>query len=118
VAGGFAAAASHLVFNLHSPVPTVGASGAIAAVLGAYAILYPRARVLTLVPVFLFFQVIALPALLVLALWFVMQIFIGTLSLGVSSGGVAWWAHIGGFLFGIAVALPLKSPRRSGARVL
>ena len=117
VAGGLAAASSHLVFNLHSPIPTVGASGAIAAVLGAYAILYPRARVLTLVPVFLFFQVIALPALLVLALWFVMQIFIGTLSIGVSSGGVAWWAHIGGFLFGIAVALPLKRPRRPRAWV-
>lgn len=117
VAGGLVAASSHLVFNFHSPVPTVGASGAIAAVLGAYAILYPRASVLTLVPVFLFFRVISLPALLVLALWFVMQIFIGTLSIGASAGGVAWWAHIGGFLFGIAIALPLKHPWRSGARV-
>jgi membrane associated rhomboid family serine protease len=117
VAGGLVAAASHLVFNLHSPVPTVGASGAIAAVLGAYAILYPRASVLTLVPVFLFFRVISLPALLVLALWFVMQIFIGTLSIGASAGGVAWWAHIGGFLFGLAVALPLRGTLRSGARV-
>ena len=117
LAGGLVAAAAHLFSNPGSPVPTVGASGAIAAVLGAYAMLYPRARVLTLVPVFLFFQVIALPALLLLALWFVVQIFIGTLSLGSSGGGVAWWAHIGGFLFGIAVALPLKSPRRSGAWV-
>ena len=117
VAGGFVAASSHLLSNFHSPVPTVGASGAIAAVLGAYAMLYPRARVLTLVPMFLFFQVIALPALLLLALWFVVQIFIGTLSIGASGGGVAWWAHIGGFLFGIAIALPLKGTRRSEARV-
>ena len=114
---GLAAGLTHYTLDPSSALPTVGASGAIAAVLGAYAILYPRARVLTLVPVFLFFQVIALPALLLLALWFVVQIFIGTLSLGTSGGGVAWWAHIGGFLFGIAVALPLRGTRRSGARV-
>jgi membrane associated rhomboid family serine protease len=117
LAGGLVAAGVHLLFNLGSPVPTVGASGAIAAVLGAYAVLFPRARVLTLVPIFFFFQVIALPALLVLALWFVVQIFTGALSIGASGGGVAWWAHIGGFVFGMAVMLGLRGPRRSGAWV-
>jgi membrane associated rhomboid family serine protease len=116
LAGGLAAAAVHLLFNLGSAVPTVGASGAIAAVLGAYAVLFPRARVLTLVPIFFFFQVITLPALLVLALWFVVQIFAGTLSIA-GGGGVAWWAHIGGFVFGAAVMLALRGPRRSEAWV-
>jgi membrane associated rhomboid family serine protease len=115
--GGLAAAAVHLVFNFTSPVPTVGASGAIAAVLGAYAVLFPRARVVTLVPIFFFFQVIALPAMLVLGLWFVLQIFSGSLTIGAAGGGVAWWAHIGGFLFGIVVTLAGHRPARSEAWV-
>lgn len=122
-AGGFAATMTQTFFTLafgngaDARTPNLGASGAIAAVLGAYAVLYPRARVLTLVPIFIFFQVVALPALLVLALWFVVQIFTGALSIGTTGGGVAWWAHIGGFLFGMAVALPLRGPRRSVAWV-
>lgn len=112
LAGGLAAALAHMLFDLGSPVPTVGASGAIAAVLGAYAGMFPRARVVTLVPIFFFFQIIALPAMLVLGLWFVVQIFTGTLSIG-AGGGVAWWAHIGGFVFGMAVVL---IGRRRGAR--
>jgi hypothetical protein len=114
--GGLVAAAAHLVFNLGSPVPTIGASGAIAAVLGAYAVLFPRARVVTLVPIFFFFQIIPLPALLVLGLWFVVQIFTGTLSIG-AGGGVAWWAHIGGFVFGMVVMLRLRKGPRSEAWV-
>jgi len=105
IAGGLVAAAVQVVSNLGSPVPTVGASGAIAAVLGAYAALYPRARVVTLVPIFFFFQIVALPALLVLGLWFVLQIFSGSLSIGAPAGGVAWGAHIGGFVFGMLVML-------------
>jgi len=104
LAGGLVAAATHTLLNLGSPVPTVGASGAIAAVLGAYAGMFPRARVVTLVPIFFFVQVITLPAMLVLGLWFVVQIFTGTLSIG-AGGGVAWWAHIGGFVFGMVVGL-------------
>lgn len=110
LAGGVAASAVHVLFNLGSPVPTVGASGAIAAVLGAYAVLFPRARVVTLVPIFFFFQVIALPAMLVLGLWFVLQVFTGTLALGAGSG-VAWWAHIGGFAFGMVAMLRVRGPR-------
>lgn len=111
--GGVAAALIHYVASAQSRVPTIGASGAIAAVLGAYAVTYPRARVLTLIPFFPFVQVVALPALVVLGLWFVFQFFSGTLSLAWSqaTGGVAWWAHIGGFLFGM-VAIRFLGGRR------
>jgi hypothetical protein len=95
----------HYLTAADSSVPTVGASGAIAAVLGAYLVAFPRARVLTLVPVFFFIQFVWLPALLVLGLWFFLQFFSGALSLSYdSTGGVAWWAHIGGFAFGVAAA--------------
>jgi len=111
---GIAAGVIHYLSSPVSPVPTVGASGAIAAVLGAYAVTYPRARVITLVPIVFFFQILALPALLVLGFWFVYQFFLGTLSLAWGprgAGGVAWWAHIGGFAFG-AVAIKLLKPTR------
>ncbi len=114
---GVAASIVHYLANEGSGLPTVGASGAIAGVLGAYAAAFPRARVITLLPLFPFFQVVAMPALLVLGLWFVFQFASGALSLGAGGGGVAWWAHIGGFLFGYAVMwLSGRIPRsRSGA---
>jgi membrane associated rhomboid family serine protease len=99
---GMVSAALHTLANPGSPIPTVGASGAIAGVLGAYAFAFPRARVVTLVPIFVFLQVMALPALVVLGMWFVVQIFSGTFALGTgATGGIAWWAHIGGFAFGV-----------------
>jgi membrane associated rhomboid family serine protease len=101
---GLTAALFHIATNLGSTVPTVGASGAIAGVLGAYLILFPGARVLTLVPIFFFFQLVELPALLFIGFWFVMQFFSGALSLVAANGqmgGTAWWAHIGGFVAGI-----------------
>jgi len=110
--GGAVAAVFHSMLMPGSPVPTVGASGAIAAVLGAYAQAFPRARVLTLVPIFVFFQVIAIPALVLLGVWFVIQFISGTLSLGSSSGGVAWWAHIAGFVYGFVVMGILSRRRR------
>ena len=97
---GLVAGVTHLMTNLRSPIPTIGASGAISGVMGAYFLLFPTARVLTLVPFFFFFQFVELPAFLFLGIWFLIQI----LSAGVSSGGaggVAWWAHIGGFLGGM-----------------
>ena len=98
------AASVQYATNPASQVPTLGASGAIAGVLGAYLVAFPRARVVTLVPLFPFFQVMALPAVVVLGFWIVMQFFSGALSLGYGSGGgVAWWAHIGGFSFGLLV---------------
>ena len=104
--GGVAALAGQVVIDPDATIPTVGASGAIAAVLGAYAILYPRARVLTVVFIIIFFTVVELPALLVLGLWFLIQVAYGASDLGQpvsgSGGGVAYFAHIGGFLFGLA----------------
>jgi membrane associated rhomboid family serine protease len=106
VAAGVAASLLHAFTNLESRVPTLGASGAIAGVLGAYAVMFPRARVITLVPLFPFFQVIPLPAVLMLGVWFLFQFVAGAISVGQggAGGGVAWWAHIGGFLFGVVVA--------------
>jgi hypothetical protein len=102
---GIGAGVVHTILNIHSTVPSVGASGAIAGVLGAYVVSYPFARVLTLVPIFVFLQVIEIPALIVLGFWFVMQFFYGAASLAATSvsetGGVAWWAHVGGFVIGI-----------------
>jgi len=118
LAAGVVSALLHTFVNPGSVFPTVGASGAIAGVLGAYAVLYPRARVLTLVPLIIVFQVVSLPALLVLGLWFVVQFFSGALALGAGSGGgVAWWAHIGGFAFGMLLASFARRERPSRARV-
>lgn len=102
---GIGAGIVHTILNSSSTVPSVGASGAIAGVLGAYLVSYPFARVLTLVPIFVFFQVIEIPAVIVLGFWFLMQFFYGTASLAATSvnqsGGVAWWAHVGGFVIGV-----------------
>lgn len=110
---GLGATAVHIFSVPQSVVPVVGASGAIAGVLGAYLFLFPRARVLTLIPIFFFFHVIELPALVFLGIWFVMQFFSGLLSIGVpSGGGVAWWAHVGGFASGVILLYPFKRRRR------
>jgi len=101
---GLVAAFLHIFTNPGSTIPTLGASGAIAGVLGAYLILFPGARVLTLVPIFFFFQLVELPALIFIGFWFVMQFFSGALSLVAANGqmgGTAWWAHIGGFVAGM-----------------
>jgi len=101
---GFAAGLAHVYANPDSVVPTVGASGAISGVLGAYFVLFPHSRVITLIPIFFFFDVIELPAFFFLGFWFLMQFFNGIASLSVPTymtGGVAWWAHIGGFIAGV-----------------
>ncbi|HEY0594070.1 MAG TPA: rhomboid family intramembrane serine protease, partial [Thermoanaerobaculia bacterium] len=101
---GYAAALAHAVFNPGSSLPAIGASGAVAGVLGAYLVLFPHARVMTLIPFGLFIAMRELPAIFVLGLWFVMQLFTGVASLGVptaQTGGVAWFAHIGGFIAGL-----------------
>jgi membrane associated rhomboid family serine protease len=101
--GGLAALGLQIVTDTDSAIPTVGASGAIAAVLGAYALLYPHARVVTLVFIIIIFTVIELPALLVLGLWFLLQLLPAFSDpIGEGGGGVAYFAHIGGFLFGLA----------------
>jgi membrane associated rhomboid family serine protease len=112
--GGVAAFALQLAISPASTIPTLGASGAIAAVLGAYLVAFPRARVLTLVFFFLI-TFVELPAYLVLGLWFVIQLFSGVGSLGTDvNGGVAYWAHVGGFAFGLLVGLALLRGRRRG----
>ena len=115
LASGIAAALMHIYTNAGSLVPTIGASGAIAGVMGAYFRFYPSARIETLVPPFFFGPVFVLPAVLFLGWWFLLQFFNGALSLGMQGrgfSGVAWWAHVGGFLFGFAVCL-LAQRRRS-----
>jgi membrane associated rhomboid family serine protease len=99
---GVGAAVVHTIFNWGSNVPTVGASGAISGVMGAFIVLFPRARVATLIPALFLFFTIRIPAFLMLGYWFFLQIFSGVASLGVGGdkGGVAWWAHVGGFLLG------------------
>ena len=104
VAGAVAAYGQALT-DPSSQVPLVGASGAIAGTLGAYLVMFPHARVLTLVPIFFFLQVAELPAWMVLGFWFVLQAFQGVGGLAGETGGVAWFAHIGGFAFGVLVAL-------------
>jgi membrane associated rhomboid family serine protease len=104
---GLAAGLTHFLTNPTSPVPCIGASGAIAGVLGAYLVLFPTARILTLIPILFFPFIVEIPAVVFLGIWFASQFFSGTLSL-ISTQyyeGVAWWAHVGGFVAGI-VLLP------------
>jgi len=117
---GIVAALFHSALMPGSPMPTVGASGAIAGVLGAYAFAFPRAKVLTLVPIVFFFQIIAIPALVLLGIWFAFQFIAGTMSFGAAraSGGVAWWAHIGGFVFGFLVMMMFSRRVTSRAEVV
>jgi membrane associated rhomboid family serine protease len=106
--GGFIAAGAHILADPTSALPTIGASGAIAAVLGAYLLFFPRARVVTIIPLFFFFPVIRIPAVIYLGFWFISQLFNGYTQIAANtyqSGGVAWWAHIGGFVFGMLVVI-------------
>jgi membrane associated rhomboid family serine protease len=113
--GGVAALAGQVLTQPGSEVPTIGASGAIAAVLGGYILLYPRARVLTVVFVIFFFTIVELPALVMLGLWFLQQLYFGYADLTNPTGGasgVAYWAHIGGFAFGLVFIKSLARRRR------
>src|SRR5262249_40599973 len=106
---GVAATLAHAFSNPHATVPAIGAGGAISGGLGAYLIMFPKARVVTGIPVGVFLRLAELPALGVVGMWFVLQLFSGAASLGAAnaeeSGGVAWWAHIGGFVFGMIVGV-------------
>lgn len=106
---GVAAAATQAYSNPHAGVPMIGASGAIAGVSGAYFLFFPRARVVTLVPVFLFLQVVEIPAVVFLLIWFVWQVVSGVATLGERTGaGVAFWAHVGGFIAGMVLGPVLR----------
>ncbi|MBZ5552159.1 MAG: rhomboid family intramembrane serine protease [Acidobacteriia bacterium] len=106
---------AHIFFNWSSTVPSIGASGAIAGVLGAYLLLFPGARVLTLIPLLIFWPIIELPAVILLGFWFVEQFFSGFSSFAMSpqaGGGVAWFAHIGGFIAGMVLIARTRRTRR------
>jgi rhomboid family protein len=115
--GGLIAAFSQVWIDPGSTIPLIGASGAIAAVLGAYLVLFPRARVLSLVFLGFFYQLLHVPAVIVLGLWFVLQLLSGVGSLGASAdGGVAFFAHIGGFVAGLVVGVLVRAGGGRGGR--
>jgi hypothetical protein len=117
LASGFAAGLLHIITNPTSGVPTIGASGAVAGVMGAYFRFFPHARVETVIPPFFFGPIFVVPAIVFLGWWLLLQFFNGTMTLLAAPGdfgGVAWWAHVGGFLFGMG--LVLFAPRRPPPR--
>jgi membrane associated rhomboid family serine protease len=99
---GLAATFAHILSAPSSAIPTIGASGAIAGILGAYLLLYPKARILTVIPIFYFIRIVELPAIVVLGFWFIIQVLRG-MGGTATGGGVAWFAHIGGFVAGLAL---------------
>lgn len=117
---GFGAAVVQVFFNMGSRIPTIGASGAIAGILGAYLVSFPTARISTLIPLLIFFWIIRIPAFLILVYWFVIQFIAGHQMLAIESatkGGVAWWAHVGGFLLGMFLALAIPERQRRSVQI-
>ena len=112
---GLAGAAAHVLFSGDSVLPTVGASGAIAGVMGAYMVTFPGARILTLVPIIFYPATFEVPAVIILLYWLLLQFASGAASLAATDagqGGVAWFAHVGGFVIGIPLMLLLRRPRQ------
>jgi membrane associated rhomboid family serine protease len=115
---GTLAALTHVWADPFSPVPTIGASGAIAGVMGGYFVLYPQSRIITLLPIFIFIQIVEVPAVVFLGLWFLLQLVSGVgtqlaATTGEAVGGIAFWAHIGGFVFGALLVKMLARPERA-----
>lgn len=106
VLGGLGAGIAHLISDPLSPVPTVGASGAIAAVMGGYLLMFPKAKVDILLIIIFYIRILPIPAFIMLGVWFALQLFNGVAS-DLTGGGVAYWAHAGGFIIGVLLALPL-----------
>ncbi|MGB9721694.1 MAG: rhomboid family intramembrane serine protease [bacterium] len=109
---GVAAVFLHSIITPTSRVPMVGASGAISGILGAYILFFPRARILSLIPLGFFMRVAYLPSVFFIGIWFLYQFFLGLVSMNVKGGGVAYFAHIGGFVAGLLFALPFRKSRR------
>jgi membrane associated rhomboid family serine protease len=111
---GLGSGISQVLFSWGSRIPSIGASGAISGVLGAYVVFFPGSRILTLVPLFILWFTVRIPAFVFILLWFAAQFLSGLGSLGaVNTGGVAWWAHVGGFLIGALIAAATKSAGRA-----
>jgi membrane associated rhomboid family serine protease len=112
---GIGSGIAQAAFSWGSRIPAIGASGAIAGVLGAHILFFPSSRILTLIPLFIIWFTARVPAVVFIGLWFLLQLMSGLGSLGPAgmqaNGGVAWWAHVGGFLLGIALALPKRTRR-------
>lgn len=108
---GIASALAMAAFTPQSMVPVIGASGAIAGVLGAYFVLYPRAWITTILPIFVLVYFVEIPAIVYLLVWFVAQLYAGVSQNPEVAGGVAWWAHVGGFLVGMLLGPLLATPR-------
>jgi membrane associated rhomboid family serine protease len=117
---GIGSGITQVIFSWGSHVPSIGASGAISGVLGAYIIFFPGARILTLVPLIIIWWTFRIPAFIFIGLWFLIQFLSGLSSLdprfAASAGGIAWWAHVGGFLLGSVVAIALRSQPRAKCR--
>jgi membrane associated rhomboid family serine protease len=112
---GTAAALAQTIMVPDSTIPMVGASGAIAGVMGAYFVLYPKSRIVTLVPIFIFFQIFEVPAIFFLGVWFLMQFAYGVGSVATATsggGGIAFWAHVAGFIAGISGVIVFRRPER------
>jgi len=112
---GTAAALAQTIMVPDSTIPMVGASGAIAGVMGAYFVLYPKSRIVTLVPIFIFFQIFEVPAIFFLGVWFLMQFAYGVGSVATATsggGGIAFWAHVAGFIAGISAVIVFRRPER------
>lgn len=116
LAGGMVAMLAQVLSSPNSRIPSLGASGAIAAVMGAFIVTYPRDRIRTLLFIFIFIRITYIPAVLLIGFWFLIQLLNFGIVANVQTGGVAYIAHVGGFLFGVAVARLLEDPRRIGLR--
>jgi membrane associated rhomboid family serine protease len=115
---GMASGLSQLFFNASSNIPTIGASGAIAGVMGAYLILYPRSKILTLIPIIIIPWFVEIPAYFFIGIWFILQL-VNAAASQTGAAGIAWWAHIGGFIFGILfLKLALKVPSTGMSNLL
>jgi membrane associated rhomboid family serine protease len=112
---GVAAALGQVLTNPASQIPMVGASGAVAGVMGAYFVLYPHSRIVTLVPIFIFIHIIEVPAIFFLGIWFLMQLLSGVGSIattaGADTGGIAFWAHVSGFAAGLVGVFVFRRPK-------
>lgn len=108
--GGIAAGMIQMLQSGDPNIPSIGASGAIAAVLGAYFLYFPKSKVVTFIPVLLFIWFVKIPAVIYLGIWFISQLYSGITS--ASASGIAWWAHIGGFVFGLLLALIFKGKEK------
>ena len=112
---GIGSGISQVLFSWGSQIPSIGASGAISGILGAYLLFFPGSKILTLIPLFIIFFTARIPAFVFILLWFAMQFLSGLGSLGAANGGggVAWWAHVGGFVIGVLIALETRATSRA-----